>query len=120
VCYVVCIDCWQDALTRDAEVAEILGLVRAQGDEVVGYEIYRPRELNARTLIGRGACEAIAGRSRACGANLLLIDAELTPSQARNLEDATGMSIADREGVILNVFLRHARTRKARLQVEIA
>jgi GTPase len=117
-CYVVCIG--RDALTRDAEVAEILGLVHAQGDEVVGHEVYQPRQLNARTLIGRGACEAIAGRAQACGANLLVIDAEITPSQARNLEDVTGMSIADREGVILNVFLRHARTRKARMQVEIA
>ncbi len=119
-CYVVCIGRWQDTRSREAEVAEILGLIHAQGDEVVGHEVYRPRQLNARTLIGRGACEAIAGRAQACGANLLVIDAEVTPSQARNLEDVTGMSIADREGVILNVFLRHARTRKARLQVEIA
>lgn len=119
-CYVVCIDSQKEELIRHAELAEILGLVRAQGDDVVGHEVHRPREVNARTLIGRGACEAIAERAHACGANLLLIDTELTPSQTRNLEDATGMPVADREGVILNVFLRHARTRKARVQVEIA
>ncbi len=119
-CYVVAIGRWEEAVTRDAEIAEFLGLIEAQGDAVVGHEVYRPREVNARTLIGSGACQAIAERARAAGANLLLIDAELSPSQARNLEDATGMAVADREGVILNVFLRHARTRKARLQVELA
>ncbi len=119
-CYVVCLTREREGHARDAEIAEILGLIEAQGDSVVGHEVYQPRQLNARTLIGRGACEAIAERARAAGANLLVIDAEVTASQARNLEDVTGMAIADREGVILNVFLRHARTKKARLQVEIA
>jgi GTP-binding protein HflX len=51
---------------------------------------------------------------------MLVLDAELTPSQARNLEDAAGIPICDREAIILNVFLRHARTRRARIQVELA
>jgi GTP-binding protein HflX len=51
---------------------------------------------------------------------MLVLDAELSPSQARNLEDTAGMSVCDREAIILNVFLRHAKTRRARIQVEIA
>src|SRR5262245_66537387 len=51
---------------------------------------------------------------------MLVLDAELSPSQMRNLEDAAGIPVADREAIILNVFLRHARTRRARIQVEIA
>jgi GTP-binding protein HflX len=51
---------------------------------------------------------------------MLVLDAELSPSQARNLEDIAGLPICDREAVILNVFLRHARTRRAKIQVEIA
>src|SRR6185312_3400407 len=43
-----------------------------------------------------------------------------SPSQARNLEDAAGIPVADREAIILNVFLRHARTRRAKIQVEAA
>jgi GTP-binding protein HflX len=54
------------------------------------------------------------------GADLLVIDAELSPSQTRNLEDATGLPVADREAVILNVFERHATTPRARTQVELA
>jgi len=51
---------------------------------------------------------------------MLVLDAELSPSQALNLEAAAGIPVADREAGILNVFLRHARTRRARIQVEVA
>jgi len=53
-------------------------------------------------------------------ATLVLVDHELTPSQARNLERATGAEVLDRTAVILAIFQRHARTREARLQVEVA
>jgi GTP-binding protein HflX len=53
-------------------------------------------------------------------ANVLVFDCELTPSQLRNLESATGAQVLDRTGVIIEIFSRHARTRTARLQVEIA
>jgi GTP-binding protein HflX len=51
---------------------------------------------------------------------MLVLDAELTPSQTRNLEDTAGIPICDREAVILNVFHRHARSRRSKIQVEIA
>jgi GTP-binding protein HflX len=51
---------------------------------------------------------------------LLVFDGELTPSQLRNLESASGIEVLDRTGVIIEIFSRHARTRAARLQVEIA
>jgi GTP-binding protein HflX len=53
-------------------------------------------------------------------ASLILVDHELTPTQQRNLERATGAEVHDRTSVILGIFQRHARTREARLQVEIA
>ena len=57
---------------------------------------------------------------RADRATVVVVDHELTPSQARNLERATGAEVLDRSAVILAIFQRHARTREARLQVEIA
>ena len=78
-----------------------------------------PRRFRER-FVGKGTARDVAARARACGADLLVLDAELTPSQLRNLEDAAGIAVCDREAVILNVFLRHARTRRARVQVEIA
>jgi GTPase len=51
---------------------------------------------------------------------VVVVDHEITPSQARNLERATGAEVLDRTGVIVDIFRRHARSREARLQVEIA
>lgn len=53
-------------------------------------------------------------------ADVVIFDCDLTPSQLRNLESATGADVIDRTGVIIEIFSRHARTRAARLQVEIA
>ncbi len=51
---------------------------------------------------------------------VVIVDHEITPSQARNLERATGARVVDRTGVIVDIFHRHARSREARLQVELA
>jgi len=53
-------------------------------------------------------------------ASIVVVDSELSPSQLRNLESALGVDVLDRTGVIIEIFSRHARTKAARLQVEIA
>lgn len=53
-------------------------------------------------------------------ADVVIFDCDLSPSQLRNVESATGVTVLDRTGVIIEIFSRHARTRAARLQVEIA
>lgn len=118
--YVLSVGRCSDPLIRSAQLAEICELVRALGHSIVGHEIRMLSKLQPRTLLGKGTCRAVAERARACGASMLVLDAELTPSQMRNLEDATGMAVCDREGVILHVFLKHASTRRSRVQVEIA
>ncbi|HLU65249.1 MAG TPA: GTPase HflX [Kofleriaceae bacterium] len=60
------------------------------------------------------------GRDESQRATVVLVDHDLTPTQQRNLERATGAEVHDRTSVILGIFHRHARTREARLQVEIA
>ncbi len=119
-CYVVSVGAERDPVARSAQLSEIVALVEHQGACVVGREIHHLTRPHARTLLGTGTAQAIAERARDHGATMLVLDAELTPSQSRNLEDALGMPLCDREAVILNVFLRHARTRRARVQVEIA
>jgi len=103
-----------------ARVEELSGLVSAQGDRVVGRQTHHLIRPDARTLIRSGVAARIGDDARACGADLLVVDAELSPSQTRNLEDVTGLPVSDREAVILNVFERNATTRRARIQVEIA
>ena len=119
-CYVASLGPERDAHVRAAQLAEIVSLVQHQGGRIVGQEICHLAEPNPRTLLGKGSAQALADRARSAGATLLVLDAELSPSQMRNLEDAAGIAICDREAIILNVFLRHARTRRAKIQVEIA
>lgn len=119
-CYVVCVGDWLADYSRDAQLAEIVGLVGAQGDRVVGSETVAQRHPDQATVLRSGKAKAAAERAVRLGAKMLVVDAELKPSQIRNLEDLAGMPVCDREGVILNVFLRHAKTQTARIQVEIA
>ncbi|MEO7735808.1 MAG: GTPase HflX, partial [Kofleriaceae bacterium] len=60
------------------------------------------------------------GEKPAPRASVVLVDHDLTPTQQRNLERATGVDVLDRTAVIVEIFHRHAKTREARLQVEIA
>ena len=119
-CYVVCVGDWSEDYSRDAQLAEIIGLVGAQGGRVVGSETVKQRQPDPATVLRSGKAKAAAERAAGLGANMLIVDAECKPSQLRNLEDLAGMPVCDREGVILNVFLRHAKTQTARIQVEIA
>ncbi|APR77947.1 GTP-binding protein HflX [Minicystis rosea] len=122
---------WERQLRRvgraGARSAGAIGAAR--GDRPPGREPRRsrrrsgdlsPERAQPANAPRQGTAEEIAARARAQGATMLVLDAELSPSQMRNLEDAAGIAIADREAVILNVFLRHARTRRARIQIEVA
>ena len=62
----------------------------------------------------------LLSESQKKSAQIVIVDTELSPSQLRNLESATGVQVLDRTGVIIEIFSRHARTKAARLQVEIA
>ncbi len=119
-CYVLSVHRARDRGDPSAQLAEITSLVQTQGDRVVGSEVHELHRPDPRTLIRAGVAARIGGQARARGADLLVVDAELSPSQTRNLEDATGLPIADREAVILNVFERHATTPRARTQVQLA
>jgi GTP-binding protein HflX len=119
-CYLLSVQHRGDAGDPQAQLAEIASLVTTQGDRVVGMEMHRLHRPDPRTLVGSGIAQRIGTAARDAGANLLVVDAELTPSQARNLEDAAGLPVADREAVILNVFERHATTPRARAQVQLA
>lgn len=118
--YVASISEHKDPLVQQAQLQEILALAKAQGSTVMGYECLTITRLRPRTLLGKGTARALADRCRQAGAGMLVLDVELSPSQMRNLEDEAGIKVCDREAVILNVFLKNARTRRARIQTEIA
>ena len=66
------------------------------------------------------ADEEITAKAIKETAHIVIVDTDLSPSQIRNLESASGVTVLDRTGVIIEIFSRHARTKAARLQVEIA
>ena len=104
----------------DLLLDELEGLARAAGAEVVLRATQERAAPDAATLVGRGKAETIARACEEAGANLIIVDHELTPGQTRNLEKVCGRRVIDRTELILDIFARRARTREGQLQVELA
>jgi len=107
-------------MSTDDSLAELAQLAATAGVEVVGKISQKVDRPNPATLVGKGKVSEIRAQREESGADLLLFDEELTPSQQRNLEEEIGTKILDRTGLILDIFARHAQTREGRLQVELA
>ncbi|NNK64161.1 MAG: GTPase HflX [Gemmatimonadetes bacterium] len=75
---------------------------------------------SSRTYIGSGKAEELRQIVESSGADLVIFDEELSPAQGKNLEDVTGVRIMDRPELILDIFATRARSREARMQVELA
>jgi GTP-binding protein HflX len=109
--------------TREAEeenLEELALLARTAGADVVGRTIQNRTRLDGSTYIGEGKVEELAGRLYELGANLVIFDDDLSPAQARNIERRLNVNVIDRTELILDIFARRARTRQAKIQVEIA
>jgi GTP-binding protein HflX len=78
------------------------------------------REMHARFLLGTGKADEIALHLKSEGFDSLIFDNELTPSQQRNWETLTGVTVLDRQEVILDIFAQRAQTHEARLQIDLA
>ncbi|WP_348269210.1 GTPase HflX [Edaphobacter paludis] len=107
-------------LDFDASLAEFEELARSAGAEVAATLIQRRARPDPATLVGQGKLEEIEGVLASTGADLVLFDHDLTPSQLRNLEAKLPCRVIDRTQLILDIFARHARTREGQLQVELA
>lgn len=83
-------------------------------------EVQRRRTVDAAYFIGRGKAERLAEDCKRMGANLIIVDNDLTPVQQRNLENLMGLKVIDRTQLVLDIFARRARSREGRLQVELA
>ena len=107
-------------LDFDAGLAEFKELVQSAGAEVAATLIQRRARPDPATLVGQGKLEEIEAVVASTGADLVLFDHDLTPSQLRNLEGKLPCRVIDRTQLILDIFARHARTREGQLQVELA
>lgn len=104
---------------EDDSLTELGQLAKTLGYEVVDQLVQRRRSLSGPYVLGEGKLEELKQRCEE-DVEAVIFDCELTPSQVGNLQTACGVDVMDRTGVIVTIFSRHARTREARLQVEIA
>jgi len=107
-------------LEFDASLAELRQLAKTLGFEVVGTFTQKRAGFDKAAYFGTGKRQELKERLSENRAELVLIDHEISPSQAFNLEKEVGAEVMDRTMVILEIFHRHARSRTARAQVEIA
>ena len=106
--------------TTEESLAEFRELAASAGAEIAGEFIQRRDRPDPATLIGTGKLQEIAGAVASTGADLVLVDHELSPSQQRNIEQEVNARVIDRTQLILDIFARHARSREGQLQVELA
>ncbi|MFG1493672.1 GTPase HflX [Halobacteriovorax sp. GFR7] len=101
-------------------LGELRELMRTLDIETGEQYIQNKKTVDPGTILGTGKLEEIAMDAKAEGSTLLVFDCELTSSQIRNIKKLTGMSVVDRCHIILEIFSEHARTKEARIQIEIS
>jgi GTP-binding protein HflX len=119
---VVLVGVWTDGSVQDAEnsMAELAALAETAGSEVLDAVFQRRDKPDPATYIGRGKVEGIGEIVRANGADTVICDGELAPSQLRNLEDRLKVKVVDRTALILDIFAQHAKSKEGQAQVELA
>ena len=99
---------------------ELAELAVSAGAEIAAQLFQVRPDAEAATLIGHGKVEELKELTDAAHADVIIFDHDLTPTQQRNLEAATGVKVIDRTQLILDIFASRARTAEGRLQVELA
>ncbi len=104
----------------DHHMEELEDLCQAVGYEVAGIATQSLPKPHSALYIGAGKVQEVREYAENLGADIVVFDDALSPSQVRNLNEAIGLPIMDRTAVILEIFASRAKTREARLQVELA
>jgi GTP-binding protein HflX len=119
---VVIIGVYPRGQEADAEnsLKELAALCETAGAQVLDGLLQRKPHPDPATYLGRGKVEELAAIVRAEGADTVVADTELAPSQRRALEDAIKVKVIDRTAVILDIFAQHAKSREGKAQVELA
>ncbi|WP_104105488.1 GTPase HflX [Nocardioides sp. 616] len=119
---VVLVGVWTEGTIADAEnsMAELALLAETAGSEVLDAIYQRRQRPDPATYIGRGKVDGLREIVAASGADTVICDGELAPSQLRNLEDRLKVKVVDRTALILDIFAQHAKSREGQAQVELA
>jgi GTPase len=119
---VVLIGVWTEGSQASAEnsLHELSRLAETAGSEVLDGLIQRRSHVDAATYVGSGKARELADVVASTGADTVICDGELTPSQLRRLESVVQVKVIDRTALILDIFAQHARSREGKAQVELA
>jgi GTP-binding protein HflX len=119
---VVLVGVWTEGTVVDADnsLAELAALAETAGSQVLEAVMQRRSRPDTATFVGRGKVEELTRIVRDTGADTLICDGELSPSQLRRLETQVKVKVIDRTALILDIFAQHAKSREGKAQVELA
>jgi GTPase len=119
---VVLVGVWTEGSVADAEnsLSELAALAETAGSQVLDAFFQRRSRPDAATFIGRGKVDELRDIVTSSGADTVICDGELSPSQLRNLEQQTKVKVVDRTALILDIFAQHAKSKEGKAQVELA
>ena len=111
---VVLVGVWTEGSIQDAEnsMAELALLAETAGSQVLDAFFQRRQRPDPATYIGRGKVDGLREIVQSTGADTVILDGELAPSQLRNLEDRVKVKVVDRTALILDIFAQHAKSRE--------
>ena len=111
-----------DAAERSTEISmeELAALTDTAGADAVALVLQTRQTPDPRSFLGSGKLKEIRDIVESQECDLVVVDNELSPSQARAMEEELGVRVLDRSGLILDIFAQRARTKEGRLQVELA
>ncbi len=119
---VILVGVWTEGSVKDAEnsMEELAALAETAGSTVLDALIQRRDKPDSATFIGSGKVSELKAIVKSTGADTVVCDGELSPSQLRNLEDKVKVKVVDRTALILDIFAQHAKSKEGKAQVELA
>ena len=109
-----------NAEQAEISMRELAALAETAGSEVLDGLLQKRRTPDPGTYLGSGKAAELAEIVAASGADTVVVDGDLAPSQRRSLEDVIKVKVVDRTALILDIFAQHAKSREGKAQVELA
>ena len=119
---VILIGLWGEQTLQEAEnsLRELAALAETAGAEVLDGLLQRRPHPDPATYLGKGKAQELKQLVQQVGADTVIADTELAPSQRRELENVVNAKVIDRTAVILDIFAQHAKSREGKAQIELA
>lgn len=110
----------RNRIDQEERLLELAELARSDEVEVLELVTQRPHEIHPKYLLGSGKLKELVIKALQRGADLLIFDQDLTPTQVKAIGEMTDMKVIDRTQLILDIFARRAHSREGKIQVELA